>query len=283
MRQLTILLLILTSCAQERPERRAPQEPAASVQHGPLVRAGTSPLLHPIRVPVADNPGPHEDIVINTDDQLKLRGWIWKAPPGQERGWVVYVHDINRNRNEGIPAASALVSLGYDVLAYDQRAHGASEGAISTWGQKEFDDLHEALEQYTRGQVFLVGEGMGVMPVLREAKVHKRVKGVVLVAPYAEMQTAISGHQEEVQNFEQQSGVRVSELSPEAAARNIFIPVLILRGKADAPSAISDSERVHKAFHKGADVKELDGESGSLLGETDTWSVIGSWIQGHTI
>lgn len=96
-------------------------------------RIGTMVITHPLRVPVVGAPSlAHEDITITTEDQLKLDGWLF--PVSAPRGLVVLVHGKDINRQHFVSAANRFHDKGYVVLAYDQRAHGRSEGSVITYG-----------------------------------------------------------------------------------------------------------------------------------------------------
>lgn len=66
---------------------------------------------------------PHVAVSIPAED-VTLRGWLFPAEP--RRGTVIFLHGRNQNRSAGVRAAARLVTMGYDVLVYDSRAHGDS-------------------------------------------------------------------------------------------------------------------------------------------------------------
>src|SRR5512139_2674745 len=81
-------------------------------------------ILEPMRRAVEEAPSepPHLEVAF-PGDGVELRGWLFRAAD-PVRGTIVFLHGRNQNRGAGVVLARRLVPLGYDVLAYDSRAHG---------------------------------------------------------------------------------------------------------------------------------------------------------------
>src|SRR5882757_3939647 len=87
-----------------------------------------------------------------------------------------------------------LLLAGYIVVMMDSRAHGASEGAMATYGWLERNDTRfivEALEssEYPR-HLFALGESMGAGIALQSAAVEPRIEAVVAEASFANIREA---------------------------------------------------------------------------------------------
>ena len=108
---------------------------------------GAGAILHPARRPVGPPPAlPHRDVTVESGD-VTLKGWFFPAS-GASRGiTVVYLHGSADNRDSGNWIAERLVPKGFDVLAYDGRAHGDSTGNACTYGVLEKQDLQRVLDQ----------------------------------------------------------------------------------------------------------------------------------------
>jgi pimeloyl-ACP methyl ester carboxylesterase len=98
---------------------------------------------------------------------------------------VVIVHGFSASSQcpnvEGV--AEALANDGYDVITYDARGHGTSEGE-STLGDYEQHDVAAAVSlarERTR-DVVLVGASMGAIATLRYAATDPDLAGVVTVS-----------------------------------------------------------------------------------------------------
>ena len=87
---------------------------------------GANAILHPYRKPNVGAPDvPYEDLAFTGEGGIALRGWRFPAQ-GPRRGTLVYLHGIADNRAGGVGIAKRFGPKGWDVIAYDGRAHGAS-------------------------------------------------------------------------------------------------------------------------------------------------------------
>ena len=86
---------------------------------------------------------PFETINFRATDGTSLRGW-WispEAPDGAARETVLLCHGIGADKASALPMARDLVASGFNVLAFDFRAHGESAGYLSTFGDIERRDV----------------------------------------------------------------------------------------------------------------------------------------------
>jgi alpha-beta hydrolase superfamily lysophospholipase len=106
-----------------------------------------------------------------TVDDVVLTGreWLTDTPPTAA---VVLVHGFSASADDPkvCAVAEALSAAGFDVVAYDSRGHGQSEGA-STLGDLERHDVAAAVEvaRERTHRVVLVGASMGAIAALRYA------------------------------------------------------------------------------------------------------------------
>src|SRR5512137_1090017 len=84
---------------------------------------GAAALLHPSRTAVTQPPPLPAEPVAIAGDGVALKGWLFRAS-GERRGTIVYLHGVTDNRTSAAGVARRYVPRGYDVLAYDSRAHG---------------------------------------------------------------------------------------------------------------------------------------------------------------
>jgi len=103
------------------------------------------------------------------DEQTMLSGWFFPAE-GEAYSTVVLVHDQGKNRLQfGLDSPDFyrhLVEKGLNVLAFDQRNSGQSDGELSGYGYAEWSDVLAAV-RYARKNaatknVLLYGFGTGV-------------------------------------------------------------------------------------------------------------------------
>jgi len=89
----------------------------------------------------------YEDIEFKSTDNLTLKGWLFKT---DSRKLVIMVPGLTQNRiNTSYYATSIgkeLVDSGYNLMMYDPRATGLSEGNRVSYGKFEVGDVLGALE-----------------------------------------------------------------------------------------------------------------------------------------
>jgi uncharacterized protein len=129
-----------------------------------------------------------EDVELAASDGVMLRGW-WIHPSAPNGSMVIAWHGVGDNRHGVAGLADLLARHGYDVLALDSRAHGASGGHAS-YGIRERTDA-AAWITWFEGRaptppdcVFGVGQSMGAA-ILLQASSDPRFCGLVLEAPFA--------------------------------------------------------------------------------------------------
>ena len=107
---------------------------------------------------------------LTTADGLKLRLREW--PCEQARGTVLIVHGLGEHSGRYEHVAAQLLRSGRSVVGYDQRGHGASEGARGALNQP--DDLLadlariiDAVRLQHPGPLTLLGHSMGGLVAAR--------------------------------------------------------------------------------------------------------------------
>jgi alpha-beta hydrolase superfamily lysophospholipase len=245
---------------------------------------GAAAINRPLRFPaVMDISGEvHEDFSFQTRDGLTLRGWLWR-PVETPRGLVVFLHGFNSTRMDGALAARRLVQRGWTVLAYDHRAHGASDGKLCTYGFREKEDVWSAIDAAgVPGPVVLIGHSMGAAMAL-QAGSDPRVKAVVAIAPFSDLEEIIrdvatpllaKSVPSAIAEAEQQAGFQVREVSPRRSAAALAIPVLVLHGTADGLIHIKHSERIAAAAPAVRFIRIFGGMHHDVLWRDDVWEPI---------
>jgi len=128
-----------------------------------------------------------EHVSFTATDGVRLDGW-WiparadagpAASSSRAPDWgsktVILCHGLGSNKVNQLVMAQALVPGGYNVLAFDFRAHGASGGQLSTFGDLERRDVLGAVRWVRRNRpegasrVFGVGASMGAAALVAAA------------------------------------------------------------------------------------------------------------------
>lgn len=135
-----------------------------------------------------------EDVSLDTEDGLRLRGW-WIPCRGSERA-IVQLHGHSGSMDPDLGYVPAWHAAGYNVLMFDFRAHGRSEGRLSTFGYLECLDVLAAARwaRQARGmrRVALVGFSLGAMAALLAAPLSPDVDAVVADGSPARIRSAIT-------------------------------------------------------------------------------------------
>ncbi|MCR4940947.1 MAG: alpha/beta hydrolase [Treponemataceae bacterium] len=146
-----------------------------------------------------------EDVYINSFDGYKLYGMFITSPAEKCKGTVIMCHGFH-----GIPPRDFAflpdfyLSLGYNVLVINQRAHNKSGGKYLTYGIKERYDCRDWIlyinERFGSSlPVFLHGLSMGCATVLMTSgfELPQNVKGIVadcgFTSPYDIIVSVLKG------------------------------------------------------------------------------------------
>ena len=122
---------------------------------------------------------PYTDVDFRTADGLILRGW-WI--PGDMHKTIVMVHGLGSNRDEPLSKSAYLHQAGYNLLVFDLRGAGLSDGTGPTMAYREPGDVRAAVKEARRldpGPVALFGYSMGAAAAVEDAAVDPGVSAVV--------------------------------------------------------------------------------------------------------
>jgi hypothetical protein len=128
-----------------------------------------------------------EDVAVRATNHAELKGWYVQPNDWNHEG-VILLHGVADNR-EGVAGYSAMfLKAGYAVLLPDSRAHGASGGAIATYGVLERQDIaqwSEWLRQRMDGCTYLFGESMGAAISLQAITATHGLCAVAVESPFS--------------------------------------------------------------------------------------------------
>jgi fermentation-respiration switch protein FrsA (DUF1100 family) len=139
--------------------------------------------IHPARRDTGPTPAArgmaYADVSFRTQDGLTLRGW-WI--PGTRHQTIVMVHGLSNNRREPLDKAGYLHDAGYNLLVFDLRGHGRSNGSGTTMGYRETQDARAAVAEARSldgGPIALFGYSLGGSIAVEAGAVDTDVKAVV--------------------------------------------------------------------------------------------------------
>ena len=252
-----------------------------------LPTIGAALILHPVKRPVAQPPpnGCHE--VTFQGNQVKLQGWRGNSTQ-QRRGTLIYLHGVSDNRESSAGVLTHFRECGFDVIAYDSRAHGGSEGTNTTYGYWEKEDLRRILDTLPPGPVVLVGSSLGGAVALQTAAFHERITAVVAAETFSDLRTVITERapaffttptiNSAINLAEQKGNFQVDAVSPMLAAQSISVPVLLIHGESDTETPPDHSRRIFAALKGQKQLLLVPGAGHNQSLQGDTWQKIEEWI-----
>lgn len=238
-------------------------------------------LVHPPRERSVDTPASRgiafEEVAFLTGDGLRLSGW-WMPSP-ESRGTVVFLHGYTASKSQSLAVAPFLLDAGYSVLAFDFRAHGDSEGAYTTVGLVEAEDVRSAVA-YLEGRadvdparIALFGWSMGAAAALNAARDLPEVRAVIADSGFARLDLLTGRSLGSLTGLPQwpfapltlamaarMTGRDVGENAPEHSAHELQRPLLVIQGLLDSlarPDA--DGERLATAAGEQAQLWLVPG------------------------
>ncbi len=136
-----------------------------------------------------------EEVEFCSADGMRLSGWF--IPAREAVGTVILCHGYPNNHLELRPWVEMLRHQGFNLLLFDFRAMGQSDGRQSTIGYEEVNDLTGALD-YLGGReetrdlpIGVFGLSMGGAVALMTAADDDRIVAAAAHASYATLETAI--------------------------------------------------------------------------------------------
>jgi pimeloyl-ACP methyl ester carboxylesterase len=105
---------------------------------------------------------PVQEVTFAARDGVRLSGWLAIASP--QAPTIVLVHGFKGSRADMLPWARFLYAAGYNVLLYDSRGCGQSDGWNIALGAREPDDVIGAVE-YLRSRHDLHSSRFGALGI----------------------------------------------------------------------------------------------------------------------
>jgi pimeloyl-ACP methyl ester carboxylesterase len=249
---------------------------------------GAGAILTPYRKAVTAQPDLAFENVSFANGDVILKGWLFRTTTVR-RGLLVYLHGIGDNREGGIGLAHRFLPQGYDVLAYDSRAHGESSGTSVTYGVNEKVDLMRALDAVHADRAVLFGCSLGASVALQAAALEPRVVGVIAQSPFADLRSIVQERKpwvfsvakadEAIGIAEHRARFHASDASVVVAAPHIRVPVLLIHGARDRETSPQHSRRIFDGLGGPKELLIVPGAGhNDVLAGGETWRTIEAWL-----
>ena len=219
-----------------------------------------------------------EDISLETHDKRMLSAWFIPAPDIENtvnnKRALIIIHGYPAEKSDMLSIAASLYP-DFSLLLLDLRSFGKSEGAYTTFGIKERDDIKRAVD-FLNGRGYenigIFGFSLGGAIGILTAAEDSRVGAVASYASFADLETLASGLYSNLFILEKPMttlmlfwsrilfGASVTDISPFNAAQKLTIPTFIIHSEADEQipfehatllqRALADNEKAEYYFLK---------------------------------
>jgi len=139
----------------------------------------------------------YEKISFKTRDGLELRGWFIPSTTGDKRT-LLMCHGWGDNKGELLKQTYFLnENGGFNLMYFDFRSHGESEGEITTIGGLETIDFDAAVEWLRKAKPELAastgvfGLSMGAAVTVASLPKHPDLRCAVVESPFSDYRTVI--------------------------------------------------------------------------------------------
>lgn len=140
----------------------------------------------------------YENISFRTRDGLDLKGWFLPSPGGDKRT-ILMCHGMSDNKGLLLKQTYFLNKTGgFNLVYFDFRSHGESEGTITTSGGLETMDFDAAMAWLRRakpelmGSVGAFGLSMGATVTVVSMSKHPDVRCAAVESPFTDYRTVIA-------------------------------------------------------------------------------------------
>jgi pimeloyl-ACP methyl ester carboxylesterase len=211
---------------------------------------------------------PYQTIKLHSNKQIEC--WLIPTDSSKSKGCVVLCHGYGANKATLLEKAKLFRNMGYHTLLPDFMGAGGSEGTECTVGWKEAGEVRDCVNYLTKTReehIILFGSSMGAAAIMKAVSEDQLpVEQIVLECPYSTMLRTVENRFAalKVPSFPLarllvfwgglENGFDAFSLQPEAYARAIHCPTLLIWGVKDTKVMDDETDAI---YHNLAGPKEL--------------------------
>jgi len=212
--------------------------------------------IHPPRYYDPDTPNnyglKYENVTFTTSDKIKIKAWLIGSE--KAKGTVIVGHGYPFNKGN-ILSTTKFLYPDYNLLLYDHRYFGESDGFITTVGIKEVEDVKAAVnfvhKKFGKEKpIALYGFSLSASAMLMS---KTEVNAIIADSPYSDLDTMIN-HIYRIFGplkfpFVKFTGLlsliffrtHPKSVSPALSIKNTSIPIMVIHGKEDTQIPIDNA------------------------------------------
>ncbi|WP_223806164.1 alpha/beta hydrolase [Marichromatium sp. AB32] len=200
-----------------------------------------------------------ETCVIPTRRGRRLFAWLLPAPDAEAT--LVVLHGWGSSAELMLPLAAPFRRAGLNVLLFDARSHGNSDGDTFSSLPRFAEDLEAAVDWLRRvhparcRRLALLGHSVGAGATLFYAADNPLPDAVISIAAFADPAEVTEGYLRTLRlprwlarlatrHVEWRIGHRFAEIAPLHTAARIGCPLLLVHGTADTSVSPRDARRI---------------------------------------
>ncbi|MBL7814372.1 MAG: alpha/beta fold hydrolase [Saprospiraceae bacterium] len=188
-----------------------------------------------------------------------LRGYFIRALTVEAKATIIVLHGIGSAKEVYFPFASWLAQQGFNIVVYDQRAHGRSGGRYCTFGYLEKKDvskvINKTLRRFSKLPIGIHGTSMGGAVAIQALAIEKRLKFGIIESTFNTLENVIEEYGRDMLKFRSRwlvrrilsrsakiAQFRPFDVKPVEFCRQIEQPILMIHGDVD--------EKIPIQFHR---------------------------------
>jgi dipeptidyl aminopeptidase/acylaminoacyl peptidase len=202
-----------------------------------------------------------EKASLKTEDGLKLAAWFIPTKKQTNKA-IILLHGYPADKGDLLYWA-AFIKEDYNLLFFDFRYFGASEGSFTSLGHHERKDILAAIEYLKKkgiNKIGLMGFSFGASTALLTLPQTSDVDTVVADSAWANLNLMGEGYYGNIPFLQKPLiavtklwgrfiyGIDAAEIAPEAAARKVQTPILLIASRQDETVPIENAERLKKTL-----------------------------------
>lgn len=216
-----------------------------------------------------------ENVVLGTPEGLLLSAWYIPARTGVDISdrTIIVSHGVRRSKTFFLPMVRFLHRLGYNLLMFDMRAHGQSEGGKVSFGYDEQYDIDAAIDYLKRRdrrlikRLGILAHSMGAASAVFAAARRREIRAMVLICCFADIEWNMTywitrlGHLPYwpfvpigLKSFKKEIHSDLKQASPIYYVSKLKLPLFFIHSERDQ---LTDPLSSEKLYEKAQEPKQL--------------------------